>query len=137
MAYLIHYGRASGRLTAAMCSGSARETVELVRFLAACGFTVSTIWCTSGAGRSMTVEELAARARPRQRPALAILPTPCVRPEDQPASIEQLEVRAWPERPPMAGEPLEANQQPERSPSAASATIMALIKRHSIAASIL
>lgn len=60
-----------------------------------------------------------------------------MRPELQPATIEQLELYARPERPPVAGELVDAHCQPKRPPSAASEAIMALIKRHSIAGSCL
>ena len=117
MAYLIHYCRAPGRLTATMSLGTARETLELVRCLAAGGFTVSGIRCTSRAGRPITLEQLEARTRPERPPLTA----------------EQLEAHTRPERPPRAVEQLEDHTRPVRPPSAVSDMIVSLIKRHSVA----
>lgn len=84
MAYLIHYCRTPGRLAAAMSLGTARETLELVRCLAASGFTVRAIRGTSKGGYTITIEQLEARTRPEQR---------------LPATVEQLGAHVLADRP--------------------------------------
>lgn len=90
-----------------------------MRCLAASGFKVSAIRCTSRGGYSITIEQLEARTRP-ERPS---------------ATVVQLEGYARPVRPPGTVEQIEARVLPERPSSVVSDTIMSLIKRHSIAGS--
>ena len=72
MASLIHYSRAPGRLAAAVSLGTSRETLELVRCLAASGFTLSTIRCTPRGGHSITNEQLDARTPPERPPPTVV-----------------------------------------------------------------